>query len=193
MPDFVVDLGGIGDGLGYFIAEKTTVTLPKAMHQTFHGRLRHSQCARERGVRNTFALGSQATAQGLKSAQASLAFAFFPETAQRLLNYGRGPAQIEEALGRPFFQGMGRDGELRWRLRHPIVPRDKLRPAAAFARMLFLESVVQKILKRLEEERSEPAAAGIGVPEPVTFQHHNEKILGEILCVFHGMTAPADE
>ena len=37
------------------------------------------------------------------------------------------------------------------------------------------------------------ATVGIGVPEPVTFQHHNEKILGEVLRVFHGMTAPANE
>src|SRR5205807_1299798 len=76
---------------------------------------------------------------------------------------------------------------------HPIIPRDKLRAAAALARVLLLVGVVQKILERLEEERSKPAAAGIGVPKPVTFQHHNEKILGKVLGVFHGMTAPADE
>src|SRR5947209_6913435 len=115
MPDFVVDLGGIGHGFGDLVAEQAAVTLPKAMHQTFHGGLGYSQCARKRGVGDVFALSSQAIVQGFKSAQASLAFAFFPETAQRLLDYGRGPAQIEEALGWPLFQGMRRDGKLRWR------------------------------------------------------------------------------
>jgi hypothetical protein len=31
------------------------------------------------------------------------------------------------------------------------------------------------------------------VAEPVTFQHPNKKILGEILRVLRGMTAPADK
>lgn len=59
--------------------------------------------------------------------------------------------------------------------------------------MLFLERVVEKILERLKEKRSKPAAAGVGVPKSVTFQHHNEKILGQILRVFDGMTAPANK
>src|SRR3981081_320777 len=87
MPDFCVDLGGIGHGLGHFFAEKTAVTLPQAMHQTFYRRLGHSQGARKRGVGDVLPLGGQATAQSFKGAQAPLAFAFFPQPAQRLLDY----------------------------------------------------------------------------------------------------------
>jgi hypothetical protein len=65
--------------------------------------------------------------------------------------------------------------------------------AASLPRVTFFRGIVQEIRERLEQERSEPAPIGIGVPEPVTFQHHKEKILSEILCVLRGMTAPADE
>jgi len=57
----------------------------------------------------------------------------------------------------------------------------------------IFRGIVQEIRERLEQEITEPATVGIGVPEPVTFQHHKKKILGKILCVERGMAAPADE
>jgi len=59
--------------------------------------------------------------------------------------------------------------------------------------MFFRGCVVEEILERFEQERAKPAALWIGVLEPITFQHHKKKILGEILRVFGGMAAPADE
>ena len=59
--------------------------------------------------------------------------------------------------------------------------------------MLFRRGVVEKILERLEQERTKTAPLRVGVPEPITFQNHKKKILGEILGVFGGMAAPADE
>jgi hypothetical protein len=53
--------------------------------------------------------------------------------------------------------------------------------------------VVQKILERFEQERAKPATIRIGMLEPITFQHHKEKILGEILRVLGRMATPADE
>jgi hypothetical protein len=64
---------------------------------------------------------------------------------------------------------------------------------ASFPRMPLLRGIVQEVSQRFQQEATEPAAGGIGVPEPVTFQHHKTKILGEILRVLGGMTAPADE
>ena len=65
--------------------------------------------------------------------------------------------------------------------------------AAPLARVPFFGGIVQEVAERFEQERPEPAAGGIGVPEPVTFQHHKKKVLGEILGVLRGVTAPADE
>ena len=65
--------------------------------------------------------------------------------------------------------------------------------AASFARMPFLCGIVQEVSERLKQERPKPAAIGVGMPEPVTFQHHKEKILSKVLCVLGGMAAPADE
>ena len=75
--------------------------------------------------------------------------------------------------------------------RHPIVPGDKFHIAAAFASAAFLSGVNEKILERLEQERTEPAAIGVGVLEPVVVQYHQEKILSKVLRIFHGMAALA--
>jgi hypothetical protein len=65
--------------------------------------------------------------------------------------------------------------------------------AAALSRMPLLHSIVQEVAERLKQQRPEPTAGWVGVPKPITFQHHKEKILGEILRVLCGVTAPADE
>ena len=106
---------------------------------------------------------------------------------------GRRPAQIEKTLGGPRFQRLGRDRELRRRFGHPVIPGDELDIAAPLARVPFLSGIVQEVPERFEQERPEPAAGRVGMPKPITFQHHKEKILGEILGVLGGMAAPADE
>ena len=65
--------------------------------------------------------------------------------------------------------------------------------AAAFPRLFLRRRVVQEILERFEQEGAKPATIRIGMLEPITFQHHEEKILGEILRVLGRMAAPADE
>lgn len=65
--------------------------------------------------------------------------------------------------------------------------------AASFAGVPFLGGVVQEVAERFEQEVTEPAPGRVGVAEPITFQHHKEKVLGEILRVLGGMTAPADK
>ena len=65
--------------------------------------------------------------------------------------------------------------------------------AAAFPRLFFRRRIVQEILERFEQERAEPATIRIGMFEPITFQHHEEKILGEILRILERMAAPTDE
>lgn len=193
MPNLIIDLRRIGHRLGDFIAEKAAVTLPEAVHEPFHGRLGHSESMRERRIRYVLALRTQARAQRFKSAQPSLAFAFLAQTPQRLFDHGRRPPQIEKALSGPGFHGLGRDRKLRRRFRHPVIPGDELDVAAPLARMAFLRRIVQEVLERLEQERAEPAPGGIGVLKPITFEHHDKKILGKVLRIGGGMTAPANE
>ena len=164
-----------------------------AMDEAFHGCFGHSQCLRQRRVGDILALGAEARPQRFKSAQFSLAFTFLAETAQSLFHYRGRPAQIEKTLGRPRFQRLGRDRQLRRRFGHPVIPRDELDVATALAGVSLLGGIGQEVPERLEQKRSESSAGGVGVPEPITFQHHNEKILGEILRVLGGMAAPADE
>jgi hypothetical protein len=183
MVDFVIHVSRVCDGIGDLVAQKAAVPLTEAMDQAFHGRFGHPQSVRQRRIRYLFALRTQTRSQRFKSAQSSLTFAFFAQTSQRLLdNCGR-PSQIEKTLVGPGFQRLRRHCELRRRFSHPFIPRDELDIPAPFARMPFRHGIVQEVLERLEQKRSEPASDRIGVPEPVTFEHHNKKILGEILCI----------
>ena len=65
--------------------------------------------------------------------------------------------------------------------------------AAAPLQGLFLVGdVVKKILERLEQERTETPATLIRLPQPVSFQNHQEEILRKILRVLTRITAAAD-
>ena len=193
MPDFVVHLGWVSDGFSDLVPKEAAVTLPEPMDQPFHGRIVNAQRFGERRIRDIFALGSEAGAQRLEGAQFSLALTFFAETPQRLFDHGGGPPQIKEAFRRPRVQGLRGNRELRWRLRHPVIPGNEIDVAAAFARVPFFGGVIQEIAERLEQERTESAPRRISVPEPVILENHDEEILGKILRVLRGMTAPADK
>src|SRR4051812_25835470 len=59
--------------------------------------------------------------------------------------------------------------------------------------MPFRRGIVEEILERLEQKGAKPSASRVGMFQPITFQHHKKKILGEILCVLGRMAAAADE
>src|SRR6266571_3775032 len=59
-------------------------------------------------------------------------------------------------------------------------------------RLILIGDIVQKILERLEQERAEAAATLVGLPQPISFQNHQEKILRKILRVLTRIAAPAD-
>jgi hypothetical protein len=191
--DLVIHVSRVCDGIGYLVAKKAAVSLTEAMYQAFHRRFGQSQSMRPGWIRYLLALRTQTRAQRFKSAQSSLTLAFFSETSQRLLNDCSRPPQIEKALVGPGFQRVLGHRELRRCFSHPFIPGDELDIPAPLARMPFLCGIVQEVLERLEQKRSEAAPARIGTPKPVTFEHHNKKILGEILCILLGMTASADK
>src|SRR5204863_6293028 len=116
--------------------------------------------------------------QRFESAELPLAFAFFSQSPQRLFDNRRGPAQVEEPLGRPRFGGLRRYSELRWRFGHPIIPGNKFHITASLARPFLGDVVEEKILERLEQQRPKSTAAGVGSFEETAFKHHEKKILG---------------
>jgi len=68
-----------------------------------------------------------------------------------------------------------------------------LHVATAFPRVTLCFGIPQEILQRLEYERTKPSAIPIGTLKELTFKHHNEKILREILCVGDRMALVVDE
>src|SRR5947209_20586767 len=81
---------------------------------------------------------------------------------------------------------------MRGRFCHPCIPGDEVNATAPLQRLLLIGDVVKKILERLEQKRAEPAAALIGLPQPVSFQNHQEKILRKVLRVLSRIAAAAD-
>jgi hypothetical protein len=49
----------------------------------------------------------------------------------------------------------------------------------------FLGGISEKILERLEQERTEATAIRVGVLEPVMFQYLRKEILREVLRILH--------
>ena len=82
---------------------------------------------------------------------------------------------------------------MRWRLRHPIVPGNKLHVATAFPRGTLCLRIAQKVLQRLEHQRTEAPASWIGALEKLTVKHHDKKILCQVLGVRRRMSQTANE
>jgi hypothetical protein len=88
--------------------------------------------------------------------------AFVAQTRKRLFDDCRGPTQIKQLLRRPRVERLRRDRQLRRRFGHPIIPRNKLCAATAFARLEFLSGVSKEIPQRLYQQRTETAALRVG-------------------------------
>src|SRR6266480_7026511 len=82
---------------------------------------------------------------------------------------------------------------MRWRLSHPLIPRNDLHVATALARATLVSGIAQEILQRLEHERTKAPAILVGALEESTFKHDDKKILCEILGVGNGVPLTADE
>src|SRR6059036_1311015 len=59
--------------------------------------------------------------------------------------------------------------------------------------MNFVGGIIEKVLERLEQQRTETAAAGVCILKPITFQYHHKEILREVLGVLGRITTSADE
>ena len=57
----------------------------------------------------------------------------------------------------------------------------------------FVGGVVEKVLERLEQQRTETTAVRVCLLKPITFEHHDKEILREILGILGRITAPGDE
>src|SRR5215468_8289603 len=59
--------------------------------------------------------------------------------------------------------------------------------------MNFVGGIMQKVMQRLEQQRTETAAVGVCILKPITFQYHHEEVLSQILGVLGRITTSADE
>ena len=193
MPNLVVHVARIFDRVRDLLTQEPAITLPQIVQLFFYHRLRQPKAFGERGIRYLVAFRSEMNAQRFKKPKPPLGFALFTQTAQSLFDYRRSPTQVKKVLRRQRLQGLSRNRQLGGRFRHPLIPRNELKLASAFARLLPLERVIEKILERFEQKRAKAAAAFIRLLEPAALEDHDKEVLGEILSIFCGIPAPANK
>ena len=181
------------DRIGHLGPEEFAIAAAQLMKQALDLGRADAKRARQLLVGNISTLGYERTAKRIEDAPAPARFAFLLQATQGALGNRRGPADIEEPFGRPAFQGLGRDRQARRRFRHPIIPGDKLDLAAAFLAPRPGVGVIEEVLQRFEEERTETAAFAIGLFKELVFQDREKEILGQVLRVRLGMTTANDE
>ena len=59
--------------------------------------------------------------------------------------------------------------------------------------MNFVSRVIEKVIERLEQQRTETAAARVCILKPITFQYHHKEILREVLGVLGRITTSGDK
>ena len=59
--------------------------------------------------------------------------------------------------------------------------------------MNFVGGVIEKVLERLEQQRTETPAVAVCILKPITSEYHHKEILREVLSVLGRITASADE
>ena len=82
---------------------------------------------------------------------------------------------------------------MRGGLSHPIVPGNELHVTAPLPGDCPVMRVDEKILDGFEKKRTESAAFTICLPEKITLQDHNKKILSQILRIGNRVTFATDE
>ena len=89
--------------MGDFFAEQGAIAVTQSVHERFHSRLPKTEGAGKPCVRDIFPLCSETAAEYIKHTPAAVLFALIPKLSQRALGHCRGPAHIENSLGRPRF------------------------------------------------------------------------------------------
>ena len=152
IAQFVVDLVSSSYGLGDFFAEQTAVTVAQPVYEIFHCRFLKAEYPGKCRVRYILPFCGEAITQDIKDAASAALFTLVAQSAQRSLDHCRRPAHVENSFWRPVVRFLLRNRQVRWRLRHPIIPGNKTEITTALTRRTFIDVVLQKTLQRLEQE-----------------------------------------
>jgi len=152
IAQFVVDLVSSSYGLGDFFAEQTAVTVAQPVYEIFHCRFLKAEYPGKCRVRYILPFCGEAITQDIKDAASAALFTLVAQSAQRSLDHCCRPAHVENSFWRPVVRFLLRNRQVRWRLRHPIIPGNKTEITTALTRRTFIDVVLQKTLQRLEQE-----------------------------------------
>ena len=187
MADFFVDKGGIGDGLGDFVAEELAVALAKTMGRDFDGRFGHVQPLGDGGVRR-MRPPYQHLFEGGEDGSLAAGGVFVAQAGENKFEDGKGPAAFVDAAR----------GSVRWRvrrrsgLRREGVEGEGLRGSTTFGGVGLVPLVGEEVLERGQEEGAEFAFGAIDGGEGVFFNEAGEESLNKVFG-FSGRVSLAAE
>ncbi len=85
MPDFIIDVGCSGDGIGHLFVQKLAIALAQAPHRLFNGAYAQAQLSPNLSLRLFGRLVGQKASQGIEQTQPASRFVLLAETFQDLI------------------------------------------------------------------------------------------------------------
>src|SRR6266498_5526397 len=142
MPQFVIHIGGISQGLGHLRPQQLEIRMAEAMHCDLESPLTHAQFRSQFRVRGRLFAAPDRDLEPIKDVLFTLRDILLAKLLQHLIEQGSGPALVEYWVGRK----LGGWLELIALLGLVLVER-KERTAAALDSLAFAPLADQKVLE----------------------------------------------
>ncbi len=185
---FVGELGGVGKGLGDFIAEKFAVAAAEAMNGDAHGAFSHGKTGGNLRIGNRVFVGGEEGFDVVEETGFADGSRFVTETGEHTFEERECPFAVVDAVGSEVVGGF----DLVTGIGALPIEGESGQWAAAFLAAGFVPFIGEKVLERGEEEGAETAFFGAEAVEVITFEETGEETLSEILGILAGVAAAAD-
>src|SRR6185503_4658584 len=189
MRNLPVNIAGIIDGVGDYLAKQRHVTLADALDAGAHAALGYLPSHGETGVFAWWRVLEEQSAQGVEPVGLAGLLEFDAQPFHDRVENRLGPAAIEGQFGRRFrcrlmaVACLGVDG----------VERDFVYLATALLARAFLPFIGEEMLDRGEQERTEAALVAVYVLQIMLREEQLEESLRQILGVMRAVALAADE
>ena len=186
--DFIVNEGGVGDGLGDFIAEEFAVAAAEAMGGDGEGGFLHVEGGGDLGVGGGVGLSGEGVFEGFEEGAVVVGEVLVFEAEEDLVEDGPGPALFEEAFGGHVvggFEGVAGFGV-------EGVQCEQFKMATAFLGFEFVVFIEEEVFEGGEEEGAEFSFGAVDGGEGFFVEEVGEEVLGEVFGFGGGAALAAD-
>ena len=188
VPQFVIHLGGRGDGLCDFFAQQFAKAAAQAMHGHAEGIRRNPEAGGHVHLGSGTGFAPDKNFERIELFHPAGGGEFRAESGEHSFQHGDRPALfISPIRSRGGISRLGEEAGFSITL---FVQRDVPLAAAALLRLLFAPFAFGEIIEGTEEERAEPAALRVGDLKILVFEEAGEELLGQVLRVLRSPAEP---